>query len=154
MGRLQICPNDASTLPPNQTSARTWEGGGRGLGLPENGVSSGPPSLASMAHGPPRYSVPRLLNLLILTLSPSDPLSRWASSGQQPQQQHIPTRALPSSKQPWHCLVLLSWRQTMPAPGFRLVNRRTQGLLTRGACSRKAVNGFVWFFVLLFSRYS
>ena len=28
--------------------------------------------------------------------------------------------------------------------------RRTQGLLTRGACSRDGVNGLVWFSVLLF----
>ena len=34
---------------------------------------------------------PSLLHLSTLTLSPRDPLSRWASSGQQPQQQHIPT---------------------------------------------------------------
>lgn len=76
------------------------EKGGRGLGLPENEVSSGSPSLASMPHKQPRFFVPRLLVLPTLTLSPSDPLSRWASSKQQPQQQHIPIRAMPSSKEP------------------------------------------------------
>lgn len=35
------------------------------------------------------------------TLSPSDPLSRWASS-----------------QQSWHCLALLSQRQPVPAPGL------------------------------------
>ena len=79
---------------------------------------------------------PSLLRLPTLTLSPRDPLSRWASSGQQPQQQHIPTQTLPGSERPWHCLVLLSWRQSAPSPRAQAGEaRRTQGLLPRAACS-------------------
>lgn len=81
-----------------------------------------------------------LPELPILTLSPSDPLSRWASSGQQPQQQHIPTWALPSSKPPWHCLALLSWRQTLPAPGLRLV-RIGHRACSPGCLLQRRVNG-------------
>lgn len=95
-----------------------------------------------------------LLDLQILTLSPSDPLSRWASSGQQPQQQHIPTWALPSSKRPWHCLALLSGRQTLPAPGLRLVRIGGHRACSPGAPAPERSEWFVWFFVLLFSRYS
>ena len=79
---------------------------------------------------------PSLLHLSTLTLSPRDPLSRWASSGQQPQQQHIPTQTLPGSERPWHCLVLLSWRQSAPSPRAQAGEaRRTQGLHPRAACS-------------------
>lgn len=130
---VQIGPNDATTRPPltrvpsilMPPGAFTWEGGGRRRersGLPENGVLVAHPLWQNCSIDNPVSLCPGfLLDLPVLTLSPSDPLSRWASSGQQPQQQHIPTWALPSSKPPWHCLALLFWRQTLPAPGLRLV---------------------------------
>ena len=130
---LQIYPNAATTLPalpgplppnprpPGALPPEEAEQGRRGLGLPRRGSIVVLPLWLQCPSRQPRYSVSRLLDLPTLTLSPSDPLSEWASSGQQPQQQHIPTQALPSSERPWHCPALLSWRQTVPAPGLRLV---------------------------------
>lgn len=142
---LQICPN-AATVPVPQvhkppfphgplhstlqspafplTCPASSDGcarGTEGWGSQRVGVQWSFPSLALTPGRQLRYSGPCLLYLPTLTLSRSDPLSRWASSGQQRQQQHIPARALPSNKQPWHCLALLSPRWPVPAPGLRLL---------------------------------
>lgn len=154
----QCCYNSSSPHPPSalhppaspeHSPAREGAKGRQRTGVArEQRLQSTFLSLASMSHRQPSYLGPSLLHLPTLTLSPSDRLSRWASSGQQPQQ-HIPTQTLPSSMRPWHCLALLSWRQPVPAPGLRLVRMEGQGLLSSGACSLDGLNRLVCFFVLL-----
>lgn len=149
---LQICCGAATTVAPSPppTSA---------LCLPPLGLQEHSPGKEGERAGAARgqgllwtsplwLQGPSLLHLSTLTLSPRDPLSRRASSGQQPQQQHIPTQTLPSSERPWHCLVLLSWRQSAPSPRAQAGEaRRTEGRHPGAACSR--VKGPVCFSVLL-----
>lgn len=149
---LQICCSAATIAPsPPPTSA---------LCLPPLGLQEHSPGKEGQRTGAARgqgllwtfplwLQGPSLLHLSTLTLSPRDLLSRWASSGQRPQQQHIPTPTLPSSERPWHCLVLLSWRQSAPSPRAQAGEaRRTEGRHPGAACSR--VKGPVCFSVLLF----
>lgn len=70
--------------------------------MPHRGLGHSGPASSTSQHSP----------------SPSDAPSRQASGGQQPRRRHAPPRALPSSRRPWHRLVLLSRRQPAPAPGL------------------------------------
>lgn len=79
----------------------------RGLGQPEDRDSYGPslsgskgPVSSTSQHSPFLQGTPCLGG-------PAAGSSHSSSTSQQ---------TLPSSERPWHCLVLLSWRQSAPSP--------------------------------------